>query len=70
MWDDVSVGNMVELPFDEIMHKTYDNDGDVLAWRVDFGFAIEWIAASQCDIDTKNKTIEMPTWVAEDKELI
>lgn len=51
----------VEIAFDEIVHSTD------LTWLVDFGFKTEWVPASQCKINEEDKVVEMPEWLAIDR---
>ena len=67
MWDD---DETVEISYDRLIHTTYDRAGDDYAYRIDFGVATEWIPASQCEIDAREKIVEMPVWLAEEKELV
>ena len=60
----------VEIDFDKIVHSTFDKDGHVLAYKIDFGFGVEWIPADPCEVDEKNKIIEMPEALAAWKGLV
>ena len=55
---------MEEFAFDEIIKETPD------AWLLDMGDGKVWFPKSQCEIDEDGNTIEVPEWLAIEKELV
>jgi len=41
-----------------------------LAWRFFDGTKVVWLPKSQCEWDADDRTMEMPEWLAREKELI
>jgi len=52
------------LPFDDILKETDS------AWLLDFGYIEVWLPKSQCEMDEDENTIEVPEWLAIEKELV
>ncbi len=54
---------MIEYTFDEVEAETD------LAWLIVMGDWKDWLPKSKCDIDLTNMIIEVPEWLATEKEL-
>lgn len=59
-------GDLVVISFDEHILEAETAD----AWLLEIEGKRIWFPKSRCDLDEKRKTIELPEWLAEKKDLV